>query len=156
MSGAEPFLLAAAVGMQTVSAISQANAASSASKYNASVAAANAKIATDQANSAAEQQRIDNYRKLGSIRAGAGASGIAATSGSPMDVLADSYTQGEYDVQSILYNGSVRAAGYTNQSSLDTATSKNQTKAGYMNASTALLSGGAKAYSSFDDAGYFN
>lgn len=149
------FLMVASTVMSVMGQLSQASAASSAAKYNAGINQQNARIATEQAASAAEQQRIDNYRKLGSIKAGYGASGVT-NDGSPMDVLADSFTQGEYDVQNIIYQGKVRAAGYQNNASLDIAQGKNAKKSGYINAASDALLGGKKSYDSFKDAGYFN
>lgn len=155
MAAVLPFATAAAAVVSTLGTISQARAASSASKYNAALNEQNARIANEQAASAAEQQRISNYRKLGSIRAGYGASGVT-NDGSPMDVLADSFTQGEYDVQNIIYQGKLRAAGYQNNASLDRADAKNSMKSGYINAASTALLGGKKTYDSFDDAGYFD
>jgi hypothetical protein len=138
--------------MSVMGSLSSAKAESNAAKYNASIASQNAKIANEQAASQAEQQRISNYRKLGSIRANYGAAGVTSD-GSPMDVLADSYTQGEYDVQSIIYQGKVRAAGYQNTAALDTAAASNAKKSGYINAASSALLGGKKA---LDSAGMFD
>lgn len=155
MAAVIPFITAAATVVSTLGAISSAKAESNAAKYNAAIADQNAKLAKEQAASNAEQQRIDNYRKIGKIKAGYGASGVTQD-GSPMDVLADAYTQGEYDVQAILYEGNVKAAGYTNTASLDRASASNAMKSGYINAASTALLGSKKSYDSFKDAGYFS
>lgn len=138
-----------------VGSIQQGNAQAKADKYNAAVATQNAQIAKDQAAANLSQQQTDAYRKLGAIKAGYGASGIG-TSGSPMDVLADSFTQSELDANTIIYNGKIKAAGYTNTANLDNASAANARSAGYTNAASSLLLGGAKAYGSADKAGYFD
>lgn len=138
-------MTAVATGIQVVGALQQASAASKADKYNAAVATQNAQIAKDQADMQLRQQQTDSYRKLGAIKAGYGASGVTSD-GSPMDILADSYTQSELDASTIVYNGKVRAAGYTNSANLDRAAASNATTAGYMDAASKALTGGTKTY----------
>lgn len=152
MAAAIPYITAAAAVVSTVGAIQQASAASKADKYNAAIASQNAQIAGDQAQSALAQQQQDAVRKFGSIKAGYGASGVTS-SGSPMDVLADSFTQSELDANTIIYNGKLRAAGYTNTASLDTASASNDMTAGYTKAASSALLGTTKTYDAFDTVG---
>lgn len=147
-----PFITAAATGLSVLSSIQQASAASKADKYNANVARGNAQIATDQAQQQLRQQQIDAYRKFGTIKAGYGASGVTSD-GSPMDVLADSYTQSELDANTIIYNGKVRAAGYTNSANLGDANATNARKAGYATAASDVLLGTTKTYQAYDSVG---
>lgn len=148
-------ITAVAAVVSTVATISQASAASKADKYNAAVATQNSQVATDQADMSLQTQQTDAYRKLGSIKAAYGASGVT-TDGSPMDVLADSFTQSELDANTIIYNGKVKAAGYTDTANLDSAAASNATKAGYLNAASTALTGGAKTAQSYNDVGTNN
>lgn len=151
-AAAIPYLTAAAAVVSTIGAIQQASAASSADKYNAAIATQNAQIATDQANTQLAQQQQDAVRKFGSIKAGYGASGVTSD-GSPMDVLADSFTQSEMDANTIIYNGKLRAAGYTNTASLDTASASNAMTAGYTKAASTALLGATKTDEAFNTVG---
>ena len=152
MAVAIPFIVAAAAVASTVSAIQQSSAASKADKYNAAVAGQNAQIATDQANMQLQQQQTDTYRKLGALKAGYGASGVT-NSGSPLDVLADSFTQSELDANTIIYNGKVRSAGYTNSANLSNASAANAKTAGYTKAASSMLLGATNSYSAFNTVG---
>lgn len=146
--------VAAGVGtaVQVVGAIQQSSAASKADKYNAQVASQNAQIATDQANLQLTQQQRAAQLAFGSTKAGYGASGVTSD-GSPMDVLQDSFTQSELDANTIIYNGKVRAAGYQNQASLDTASAANARTAGYTDAASKALLGSVKTYQAYDNVG---
>lgn len=152
MAAAIPYITAAAAVVSTVGAIQQASTASKADKFNAAVASQNAKIAGDQAQMQLAQQQIDTVRKIGAIKAGYGASGVTSD-GSPMDVLADSYTQSEMDANTIIYNGKVRAAGFTNTANLDTAAASNAKIAGYTDAASKALLGTTQTYSAFNTVG---
>lgn len=145
-------ITAVAAVVSTVGAIQQGQAASKADKYNAAVASQNAQAATDQANSQLQQQQRNAYKQLGAQKAGYGASGVTSD-GSPMDVLADSYTQSELDANTIIYNGKLKAAGYTDQANLDRSNASNASTAGYINGASKALLGGVKTYQSYDDVG---
>lgn len=138
-----------------IGSIQQGNAQAKSDAYNASVARQNAKIAEDQGKADLARQQTDAYRKLGAIKAGYGASGITQA-GSPMDVLADSFTESQLDANTIIYNSKIKAAGYTNTANLDDASAKNARAAGRTNAASSLLLGGTKAYGAADKAGYFD
>lgn len=145
-------LTAVSTAVGVAGAIQQSNAASKADKYNAAVAQQNAQAASDQANSQLQQQQRTAYKQLGAQKAAYGASGVTSD-GSPMDVLSDSYTQSELDANTIIYNGKLRAAGYTNQANLDSANASNATTAGYTNAASKALLGGVKTYQAYDSVG---
>lgn len=153
MSGAvfDPITTLTAVSavVGVAGAIGQGQAASKADKFNQQVAQQNAQAASDQAAMQLKQQQISAQRQIGAAKAGYGASGVT-TSGSPMDVLADSYTQSEMDANTIIYNGKLKAAGYTNQANLDKAAASDATSAGYVNAASSALLGGVKTYKSHD------
>lgn len=133
-------------------AIQQGNAASKADKYNAAIARQNAQAARDQSQLQLNQQQRDAQKKFGAAKAGYGASGVTSD-GSPMDVLADSYTQSELDANTIIYNGKLRSAGYVNQANLDDARAVNDRRAGYISGASKALLGSADAYDSYNSVG---
>jgi hypothetical protein len=147
-------LTIASTVVSTVGAIQQGNAQADADRYNASVNRQNAAIAQQQGDAALAQQKQDSYRKLGAIKAGYGAAGVTGD-GSPMDVLADSFTQSELDANTITYNARVRAAGYQNSANLDESSASNARTAGYTRAASNALLGGSRVYSAGYDAGYW-
>lgn len=138
-------LMVAATAVTAVGAISSGMAASDAAERNAAINARNAEIATQQGNADAAQQKRINELRMGSIRAGYGASGVGAE-GSPLDVLASSAAQGELDVQNIKYNASLKSMGYTDNAGADQARASGAMSSGIYNAAGIALSGGTKAY----------
>lgn len=137
--------IVAATAVMAVGTIANGVAQSNASKYQANVATQNATAAQQQAQQAALLQERKTKQMLGATTAAYGASGVT-TEGSPLDVLASSASAAELDRQTILYQGHVRAAGYTSDAQLDKmAASSAMTNAGF-SAAGALLSGGAKVY----------
>ena len=143
---------AGAVG--AVGAIQQANSAKASANYNAQVQENNAKVAErnrtmalDQTESEANQKQREIRRTLSTIRANYGKSGLDMA-GSALDVLEDSAIEGALDVQTIRYQGDVRAQGYTdeaiaqrNGAELSRMNAKAQGKAGAIGAASSLLGG---------------
>lgn len=130
-------------------AVQAGNQRAKAAQYNKDVAAQNAKIATEQGAEAALQSQRDTARKIGAMQANYGASGIDASTGTPLDVLTDSVRQGTLDDLTIKYDYSLRAAGYTNTSTLDGMEASNDTTSGYLNAAGAALGGTATAANTY-------
>lgn len=135
-----------------VGKLTAGNANSAADQFNASVADQNASLAGTQGAAQLAQQQLDAQRKLGAIKAGFGASGVT-TSGSVLDVLADSYTQAETDANTIAFNTKVKQAGYQNTSALDTAKSGYDENAGYVGAASSALLGAKDVYKAYDTVG---
>ena len=144
MAVAVPYLVVASAAVSAYGAIRQGQAAKAASKFNAAVADQNAVIARQEARDLAMQQSRENYLRLGAIRAAQGKSGGAAGEGSVLDVIGDAASQGELQRQYILRSGELKAAGFTNTGMLDRMSGKNAQTAGYMQAGSALLSGGSE------------
>lgn len=136
----------------TIGKLTEGSANSAADRFNADVANQNSQIVAEQGRQQLAQQQIDAYRKLGAIKAGFGASGVT-TDGSPLDVLADSYTQAETDANTIMFNSKIRQAGYQNTAALDTAKAGYDTNAGYMGAASSALLGAKDAYKAYDTVG---
>lgn len=144
MAVAVPYLVVASAAVSAYGAIRQGQAAKAASKFNAAVADQNAVLARQEARDLAIQQSRENYLRLGAIRAAQGKSGGAADEGSVLDVIGDAASQGELQRQYILRSGELKAAGFTNTGMLDRMSGKNAQTAGYLQAGSALLSGGSE------------
>lgn len=141
-----------------VGAVAGANATAAAAKANqkfaeaeALVADQNRRNATVTANQAAEDKRRENRRIISSMRASYGASGVSME-GSPLDVLADSATEGELDAQRIEYEGRARARDASlgimsaqRSSVLSGMEARNARAAGWLGAGNALLSSAGQA-----------
>lgn len=138
--------------VSVIGKLTEGSANSAADRFNADVAGQNEQIAAEQGRLQLQQQQTDAFRKLGAIKAGFGASGVT-TDGSPLDVLADSYTQSELDANTIVYNSKAKQAGYANTAALDTAKAGFDTNAGYTNAASAALLGAKDTYKAYDTVG---
>ncbi len=101
-------------------------------------------IETGQAN--AELSSISSNKRIGAISASYGASGVAADSGSVLNVLAASTSNAELDRQNIIHGAKVRAVNYENAAAMDTIGSDSARKGSYMNAFASLLGAGSKMF----------
>lgn len=150
MAAAVPFLMAAGAVVSAVGAIQQGKAADAAAQYNATISEQNAQIARNDAAMQAVQIERENALRLGAIRAAQGKSGGVANEGSVLDVLGDVAAQGELDRQYAIYQGEQRARGFTNTAQLDRFSGKQAERSGYLRAGSELLSGGSRAYRSYN------
>ena len=114
--------------------------AQKASDYNAQVATQNAMIARNNAEYQAMQQQRAARIKIGAAEANYGASGIT-NEGSPLDVLEESARNAELDAQVLRYQGSIRAAGFTDQANLDTMEGQSDLTTGIFRGFGAAASG---------------
>ena len=161
---------AVGAGVGAVGAIEQGNATSAAEKYNAQIAANNAKIATQSANYAgaagnaqAEQAGLQSRAKVGSIIANQAAGNIDVNTGSALSVRSSAAELGELNAITIRSNAARTAYGYqtqsandTAQSALDTTSAANATTASDFSAGTTVLGGlgsAASNYAKFTQAG---
>jgi len=124
----------------------QGAATAAAANYQAQVATRNATVARQQATAEADDQRRENRRQLGAIRAAYGGSGIEMA-GSPLDVLEDTALEQELDVQRIGYRGELRAAGENDKATLSLMEAKNAKKAGQIGAVSSVLKAGTSLLS---------
>lgn len=136
---------AAGAAVSAVGSIRAGNDQAAASKYNALVEDQNAVAARQQAGAAAEQKDNEVTRRLADARAAFAASGVDPNSGTPLDVMADSASQGELSKRLLLYQGDLTARGLGSQANLDRITGKNAQTAGYISAAGTLLTGAGKA-----------
>jgi len=139
---ADPISILGIVGsvVSVVGSIQQGQAAAASARANARIADRNAQIARSSAAQDAEAKDRENRLRLGAIAAGFGASGVSAA-GTPIDVLEDSARQAEFDRQTIIHRGELRALGFEDSAALDRSRAKQAKKAGFFKAGSALLSG---------------
>lgn len=96
-----------------------AEAEAKALNYNANIKETNARMVREQAEADALQIRRALNRTVGGQRAAYGASGVSTSSGSALDVLADTTAQGVLDIQRRKYAGEIEALGFENEARLD-------------------------------------
>jgi len=132
-------------------AMGQAQAGKDAQKaeeYNAGVLRANAQ-AVQLANKY-EIAQIDAYKKrfLSQQQAGYGASGVKSSQGSPLDVMIDSAANFEMEKMLSKYNAQTQAAQQQNEANQRIKMGKAAVRAGNAQATSTLLSTGAKTATS--------
>ena len=143
-------LTAVGTGVSVYSSQEQAAAQEDAANFNAAVASNNAVQQQQAAEYEAARIRDRNRRILASSRADLSKNGVAL-SGSGLDVLSDSATQGELDALAAIYTGKVGANAQRAQSSLDRMAARNAAGTGLLNGIATGLSGAAQT-----GMGYYN
>lgn len=137
---------AAGTAISVLGALKAGDSAQIAAKFNEEVNLQNAAIAR---SNAADQARIidrQNYLRLGAARAAQGHAGGVADTGSAWDVIADAAAQGELEKQYVLYQGELKARGFTNTAELDAYGGEVAKTGSYWKAGSELLSGAVKTY----------
>lgn len=122
--------------MSFIGNIIQGQGQAMAAQYNAQIAQQNAVIAQQQGAAAVDAQTRMAERTTGAAIAAYGASGVQSDSGSAVDVLADSAGMAALDRLTLKYNYALKAQGFTNQSSLDTAQAQYASTASVLNAAS--------------------
>lgn len=141
-TGALAAITIATTAFQAVGGFVQAQQQAADLDFQAQVDRRNARLTKAAAASDAEDERLENRRKLASIRASYAANGVGGA-GTSLDVLEDAATEGNHDIAKIKYNGEVKAIGL-----LDSADQKSnaargtRSRAGFSLA-TGLLGAGA-------------
>lgn len=115
---------------------------------NAGIATENAQLAREAAIDDILSLKRTAYRTEGGIKAGYGASGVSATSGSAMDVLADSMAQAALDQNRRKYQGELEARDFMNQARTGQASGKAARTAGGYGAAGQVLSSVGQAANS--------
>ncbi len=150
-------LLVASAALTAYSSVKQGQAADQAAKHNAKISHQNAAIAKKQAAREARQIRKSNYSREASLLAKGGASGTKVNTGSLLDVLASTHSEGEIEANEATYQGELDARAYRNNASLELFKGKSAKQAGYINAGASLAgsaagfnsAGGTASYNSF-------
>ena len=139
-----PMMIASTV-ISAVGAIRTGQAQQNSLNYNAEVSRQNALSATMQGNAAAMMAGRQNEMRMGATKAAYGSSGVTQDSGSAMDVLTSSASNMALDNLTTQYNYKLKSIGYQDQAQLDSSGASNAMSAGYLNGTSALLSGAAQA-----------
>lgn len=125
--------------VSAVGSIVQGAQQASVARFNQGIARQNAEIATQQAREDAERTRRDTRRRIGSIEAAFGASGIEI-SGSAFDVIDDNEIEGELDALTVLYRGSLESRRFQTQATDQGFRAQTAQLTGFAGAAGALLS----------------
>lgn len=151
--GAMATLSLAAGGLSAYSSIKAGQSAKAAGEYNAQVAENQSKAeewaghdAAERGADAAARRREDARRFASSQVAGFGAAGIDVTTGTPLDILAETAGLGETDALMEINNArresfghQVNATSYRSQAGIDRYTGAAANRSGWMNAGGTLL-----------------
>lgn len=103
----------------------QNEAIAKASEYNAGIALRNAEIAKFQGEIALEDQAKLAIKTLGAARAAYGASGVTASSGSAIDVLAESAANAARDKYMLKFNTDMKVQNFNDQATLENMNAQN-------------------------------
>ena len=153
MAAAIPFLMAGGGVMSAVGSIMGGNAAKAAGDYNANIATQNAGIAETEGNIAIAQQQRKAEEVIGQQTASYGASGVSGTTGSPMDLLKQSAATSAMDAANIRYSYNLKAAGYTQNATIDKMQGEMAQQNSYYSAAGQLLNAGANTGKAIKDNG---
>lgn len=149
--------------MGAVGQVQQAQATSSANRYNAQVQEMSAKIADRRAKDAIERGQLEEQRKRQEVsriqgiqKAAMAANGVDLTFGSPLDTIVDTAAAGEIDALTIrsnsyreAYDYKVDAANKRNGAQLSRMSADAASTGGYMSAAGTILGGASKAYGQY-------
>lgn len=141
----------------------QAQAASSAAKYNQQVANMNATLSDRRAKDALERGAKEEQRKrqevqqiLGKQQAGMAANGVDLTFGSPLDTIVDTSVLGELDALTIRtntarenYDYRVQAVNQRAGATMEGMKARSALQGGYLSAAGTVLGGASTAYKQY-------
>lgn len=182
MGMAVPIMAIVGTAISAYGAYQQAQAQKEQSEYNAAIAENNAIIERDAAKrnmqlaeDAIERGRVEEYRtRLRTEQAAAqqksalAASGVVLNTGTPLDLLSDTYALGEMDALTVRNNyareaNQYEAAAYGNKTSRNSAKMTSQLHSNtasqinpMMSAGKSFLSGTPKIYESTKKAGWWD
>lgn len=92
------------------------------------------------------RQQIIAGKKIGTSIAAYGANGVAANSGSVLDVIEASHRNAELDRLNILHGADVRAINYLNQASMNRFGGESAVKGSYYQALGSLFTGAGNSF----------
>ena len=127
-------VMGAGTALSAVSAVQEGQAQSEAAKANANVA----RLQAEQTRKAGAYEVSKIERSKSQARSTQQAlyakSGVLISEGSPIEVMADTATQYEMDIQAQKYNTAMTAARYDYQSEVDKSMAKRYKQLGYTKA----------------------
>lgn len=115
---------------------------------NAAIEEQNAVRAIEAADDDILSLKREAARAIGAQRAGFGASGVSSSSGSAMDLLADSTSQAVLDQQRRKYAGELKAETHRNNARLGISSGKAAYEGARYGAAATVLSGASQAVNS--------
>lgn len=148
MAVALPFIMAAATAVSTVMAVKGARDAKKARNKQAAMEESNRLMQEKQTRAELAQANREQRLRIGSIRAKGGARG-SGIHGSVIDIIGDTIQQGYLERKNISEIGGQKAENFSRSADLFRSKGKSEATAGYMNAATSLLGGGAQTYTAF-------
>lgn len=134
----------ASTAVSVASNLQQGGAAAKAARYNQNIARYNAGETRKAGVIEENRVRREGQRRLGAMRANAGASGLDG--GTIDDLMAESTFNAEFDALATRYNYNSKATGYDMEADLYGSSAKDAKTAGYIGAASALLKGGTSIY----------
>jgi hypothetical protein len=144
-----PFILAGGLLLKGASGIisgiaarKEAEANAEAAEYNADTAVENSKLVTRKWVEDVRRERVLNRRTLGSMKAAYGASGVTMEN-SAMDVLENSFANGEMNASYIEQEGRQSAAAYLREANMQRKRAKYYREGGTLSSAGALIGAGA-------------
>jgi len=130
------------LAMSAIGSMQAASSQSAAAQANANVL----RMQADQATAAAEVdvQKLERQKRqaLSTQKALYAKSGVLISEGSPVEVMSDTATQYQLDINQTRYNAAVEAGKYKYQAGAQDVLAKDYQTAGYINAGSTLLTGG--------------
>lgn len=143
-----------------MSASGQGAAARQIAEFNAHLAEEDAAVARDRAASDAEDIRISTRKSLGALRADAGASGLVASEGSPLEAQVEAAGVGELNRLRRLWSGemearqhTIEAIGYRSRGAMAQYQGDQAAFGAYAGAGASLLTGASRLYNFFGSSG---
>ena len=149
-----------AIGLTALGSASQANAARQAgnaanqvAQYNAGVSEAQARDALQRGEVEAGQTRIRTRQQTGRQTTALAGSGVDVSTGSALDIVADTALIGSVDEQTIRSNAMREAYGFTTQATSQRMQGQQARQAGRNQAKSSLLGGAVRSFNLWDQMG---
>lgn len=124
MSVSSQLLSTISQGVKSFSAFSAAQYSSKINKMNAMLVEQNAKYSRAKGELEAQRLHRIGLEVAGSQRAAFGASGVSVGTGTPVDVVTDTFTRSDIDASMARYNAELEAFGFEVEASNYTAASR--------------------------------
>jgi len=131
--------LVASTALGGMSAIQEGKAQAQAARTNAEIAEQNAETTKQQTAAAVDKQDRERRLRMGSARAGAGASGVGAESFG--DILQSSAAAEELDLLTLKTEGILKEQDFINEAGIQRTKAKTAKQQGRLKAASSILSG---------------
>lgn len=149
-------MMAVAAAASAAAAVKAGNDQKKLAEYNASIARSNAEATQASYNQQAANQAIKAKRMIASQEVALSATGVVASEGSPLAIMASTASNTELDKLTTLHNGQLAYIKGMNQANGLEYGGDLAQSAGYMKAGTSLLAGAASVAGGMNAAGMFS